>query len=671
MRAAGIKHNKKTIHCDSSYIFIFLICLLFYFYLRAGNGQPISPYYTDYMRDSNRDDDIFKLDFSPEALWARTALRIFRKPLERLLDFKNLNDIHQTAKNMPGDQSFSTKILEGMNITLDIDPRQLARIPAEGRLVVVANHPFGGIEGVILASVLQRIRPDVKIMANYILEVIPELRDVFLFVNPFETRAATRQNLASMKATIGHLKNEGILGVFPAGTVSHMRWDDRQVKDPEWKPNIAGIIRRTEAPVLPVYFCGHNGPVFQAAGLLHPRLRTALLPRQFSNKRKQRLRLHIGHPIPAKRLKAFSEPEKMMTYLRQRTYLLPDITPATPTAPAAQPETKPVPSSNMQEPIIAPVKKELLLADIEQFAEDQKLVENNEYDVFYAEHKQIPNVMREIGRLREVSFRATDEGTGKSIDLDIFDTYYLHLFVWHRKNQDIVGAYRLGHTDRILDRNDRQGLYITTLFGMNAKLLREINPALEMGRSFVTPAYQRSFAPLLMLWKGIGAYVVRHPKYKILFGPVSISNDYETKSRNLLVKFLQASNYLPELAREVTPKMPFEPNAGGDTWKPDAESGKLLSINDVSEIISTIESDSKGVPILLKQYLKLGGKLLGFNVDPEFSNALDGLILVDLTQTPRPILTRYMGNEGATSFLRHHAADTTANAQGKQAGNAS
>lgn len=624
----------------------------------------------DFMRDSNRQDEIFNLDFRPEKVWARAALSLFRKPLEHLLDIKSLNTIHQTARAMPGEQPFSSKILEGMGIKLDVDERQLERIPSTGRLVVVANHPFGGIEGVILASLLQKVRPDVKIMANYMLEMIPELRDVFLFVNPFETKEAARQNLASMKATIGHLRDEGVLGVFPAGTVSHMSWGDRQIKDPEWKQNIAGIIRRTQAPVLPVYFCGHNGPLFQTAGLLHPRLRTALLPRQFANKREQQFSLRIGNPISAKRLEAFPDAGTLMQYLRQRTYLLHSIAPDAKNVAISKSESQPVSSSNMQEPIIEPVAKKLLLNDITHFKEEQKLVENNEYDVYFAQHEQIPNVMREIGRLREVSFRATDEGTGKSLDLDSFDTYYLHLFVWHRENQDIVGAYRLGHTDKILDRTNRQGLYITTLFGIQPELLKEINPALEMGRSFITPKYQRSFAPLLMLWKGIGAYVVKHPRYKILFGPVSISNDYESKSRNLLVKFLQASNYLPELAQQVKPKMPFEPETA-DGWHPDEESGKLLNINDISEMISTIESDSKGVPILLKQYLKLGGKLLGFNVDPEFSNALDGLILVDLTQTPSQILTRYMGHEGAEAFLRYHSDNNTATNSDAQTGSAS
>jgi len=224
----------------------------------------------------------------------------------------------------------------------------------------------------------------------------------------------------------------------------------------------------------------------------------------------------------------------------------------------------------------------------------------------------------------------------------------MHMFVWHREDKEIVGAYRLGRTDNILKKRGKEGLYTTTLFEMKPAFLKQINPALEMGRSFISPKYQRSFAPLLLLWKGIGQYVVKYPKYKILFGPVSISNDYETSSRNLMVKFLTVTNYLPDLARKVKPKMPFKaPRKSG--WQP-AGKQELLDIDDVSDVVSNIESDAKGVPILLKQYLKLGGKLLGFNVDPDFANALDGLILVDLTKTDEKILIRYMGDEGMKKF---------------------
>ncbi|MCH8568342.1 MAG: lysophospholipid acyltransferase family protein [Balneolales bacterium] len=606
------------------------------------------------MSEKNKDNEkIFSLDFTPESLLLKTALGLFKSPLEKVLDIGELNAIHSKAKHLEGDQHFASKLLDVMNINVEYDESGLNRIPAKGKLVIVANHPFGGIEGVILGALINKVRPDCKIMANYLLERIPELRDLFLFVNPFGSREATRQNLLSMKSTLDLLRNDGVFGVFPAGTVSHMSWNDRNVRDPEWADNITRIITKTESPVLPVFFCGHNGSIFQTAGLVHSKLRTLLLPRQFTNKQNTTIKVRFGKVIPFSKLKGFTSEGELTRYLRQRTYLLQSITDSdeqqTFTKRSFMDSCK-----SKYEPVIDPIDPDLLLQDISALDNKQLLLSNNDYDVFYGNSKQLPNILQEIGRLREVSFRATDEGTGKSVDLDEYDKHYMHIFVWHRENRELVGAYRLGRTDNILKKIGMKGLYTTTLFEMKPTLLDNISPALEMGRSFVSPKYQRSFAPLLLLWKGIGQYVVKYPKYKILFGPVSISNDYETSSRNLMVKFLTVSNFLPDMARLVKPKTPFKtPRKKG--WQPPKNHHGLIDIDDISEVVSNIESDQKGVPILLKQYLKLGGKLLGFNLDPEFADALDGLILVDLTKTDEGILSRYMGKEGMDIFREYHA----------------
>ncbi len=584
----------------------------------------------------------------------RMLLSVFKKPLEKILDFNGLNKIYYKGLEVhKEDQHFSKSLLDAMNITVEVDEKSLERIPKSGKVVIVANHPFGGIEGVIMGSILREVRPDSKIMANYMLGMIPELRDLFLFVNPFETASAARENLKSMKGTIALLKDEGALGVFPAGTVSHMTWKNRNIVDPVWSDSITKIIMKTGAPVLPMYFSGQNPKSFQTAGLIHPMLRTMLLPRQFSNKENTTIKVSIGKCIPHVKLKNFSSESELTRYLRQRTYLLSSI---------AKEETEEIEKKSVSsvkkenyEKIIDPVPVEKLLEDINALPEKQLLLTNNEYEVYYSNYKQIPNVMREIGRLREFSFRATDEGTGKSIDIDSYDEHYMHLFIWQKDKQEIVGAYRLGRTDDILKRKGKQGLYTTTLFNIKDSLIKEISPALEMGRSFIQPNYQRSFAPLLLLWKGIGHYVVKHPRYKILYGPVSISNDYQTRSRNLMVTFLKLNNYLPDLAKLVKPKTPFKSDKNG--WKPTDKSEALIDIDDVSDVVSFMEQDAKGVPILLKQYLKLGGKMLGFNVDPDFADALDGLILVDLSKTDPTLLSRYMGKEGMDEFRKHHGMD--------------
>jgi putative hemolysin len=304
--------------------------------------------------------------------------------------------------------------------------------------------------------------------------------------------------------------------------------------------------------------------------------------------------------------------------------------------------------------IVPAIGKALLKAEVEALPVDQLLAASGHFTVHSARAGQIPWCLQEIGRLRELTFRAAGEGTGKASDIDLFDTYYLHLFVWDAKAEAIVGAYRMGLADEILARYGKSGLYTQSLFKYGSRVLRTLNPAIELGRSFVRAEYQRNFAPLLLLWRGIGRFVARSPRYAVLFGPVSISNSYEPVSRRLIVDYLKANSVEAGLARDVKPRRPF--HAGKPADRDVADLCGLGDIEELSRAIERIEPDRKGVPILLKHYLKLGGRVLGFNTDDQFGDALDGLILVDLRTSDPRILARYMGEEGAAEFLAYHRA---------------
>lgn len=256
--------------------------------------------------------------------------------------------------------------------------------------------------------------------------------------------------------------------------------------------------------------------------------------------------------------------------------------------------------------------------------------------------------MTEIGRLREVTFRAAGEGTGRCLDLDRFDDHDHHLFVWHRDKRQIAGAYRIGASDLVAGRRVA-GLYTRTLFRFGRRLLDELGPALELGRSFVTADYQRDFGTLALLWKGIGRFVVRHPRYRVLFGPVSISADYTPASRELLVGTLLQTRLDRTLSPLVRPKRPLAvSSARGDT--------PSFAVDELQAVVAELEPDGKAMPVLLRHYLKLGGRLLAFSVDPAFGHVVDGLIVVDLLDVDRATLQRYMGLEGLASFLAWHAA---------------
>ena len=310
------------------------------------------------------------------------------------------------------------------------------------------------------------------------------------------------------------------------------------------------------------------------------------------------------------------------------------------------------PARTHQAPVAPAIPESLLKAEIEALPAEQRLVESGQYLIQYARAPQIPWCLQEIGRLRELTFRAAGEGTGNASDIDLFDAYYLHLFVWDREVSAIVGAYRMGLADEIVAHYGTRGLYTQSLFRYGAKLLETLNPAIELGRSFVRTEYQKSFSPLLLLWRGIGQFILRNPHYAVLFGPVSISNSYAPISRQLMVEYLRTNKSEAKLARHVKPRRPFRVERS--KIRNEVEVADLKDIEQLSRVIARIEHDSKGVPILLKQYLKLGGRMLGFSADDQFSNALDGLVVVDLRASEPRVLARYMGEEGAAAFFAHH-----------------
>ena len=582
----------------------------------------------------------------------KTIFSVVSAPLERLLAIDRVNQIYFEVGKRTDDRHFADKVLEVMNVSYTIAKDDLERIPKEGPLVVVANHPFGGIEGILMCALLRQVRTDVKFMANFLLGRMPDFRDSLILVDPFGGGDAAKANIKPLKESLKWLKDGHVLGVFPSGEVSHINLLRGGVTDPQWSDTIGRIVRATRSPVVPMFFKGSNGFLFNLLGLVHPRLRTAMLPSELANKQDKLIDIRIGNAIAFKKLERFERDSDMMDYLRMRTYYLENRKPEAKKHMQVTPF--PVRLVKPKEvPIAPPVDPELLRAEVNRLPLEQVLVDSGTYLVLYAGADQIPQTLREIGRLREVTFRDAGEGTGQAIDIDRFDDYYIHLFVWNKATNEVVGAYRLGQTDLIMDRLGIRGLYTSTLFRYKASLLRHISPALEMGRSFVRKEYQRSFAALQLLWRGIGAYVVKYPRYKILFGPVSVNNDYQSSTRQLLAMFLKMNNFQPDLAKLVKARKPMRENLV-EKWK--ARKARLIvdDLAEVESLISDVETDLKTIPILLKQYLKLGGKLLGFNVDPAFSDVLDGLILVDLTKSDRKVIDRYMTKEGVDRLLAYH-----------------
>jgi putative hemolysin len=560
------------------------------------------------------------------------------------------------AEQRPG-ESYYRALLRVLGVQWSISDLDLDRIPRVGACLLVANHPFGMIEGTVLGALLEAVRPDVRIMANSLMGHFPKVAEKCILVDPFGGEGAKQSNRRGIREAFEWLRRDGLLVVFPAGEVASFDVGKRIVTDPPWNTGIVRMAARVRAPVVPAFFDGSNGLGFQVAGMVHPRLRTMLLSREFLNKSGKTLVLRVGNLVSAKKLESFASDEERTGFLRSKTFVLANREePKQPLPflylPRKEKFGKALAKDELA-PIVAVTDPILMEREVYGLDPAALLDQQGDNQVYIVAPNRIPNVVREIGRLREITFRQTGEGTGRSIDLDEFDTYYLHLFIWNKAAREIVGAYRLGQSDRILQNLGIKGFYTATLFAYHRAFIEQVNPALEMGRSFVRAEYQRSYAPLLLLWRGIGVYVRQNPQYKVLFGPVSISNDYHPNSRELMVNFLKQYCRAEDLEHLVRARSPFRTRPLHRRENV-LDAGMAWDIEELSTFIADIETDQKGVPVLLKQYLKLGGRLLGFNIDSQFSNALDGLIVVDLVKTDPRLLERYMGKAGAAPFLAYH-----------------
>jgi putative hemolysin len=491
------------------------------------------------------------------------------------------------------------------------------------------------------------VRADVKILANPFLMGIAELRELFLEVDPFGGLRARSFNRPGVRAALKWLAQGGMLVMFPAGEVSSLDLSARQVVDPAWQLGAARLMRKSGACVLPIHIGGRNSNLFQLSGLINAKLRTLLLVRELLKPRRLPLPIRVGRLIDAAQLTHADGDRQVSEYLRFRTYALAQRD----HAPASHA------SARRAAPIAAEIEREWIAAEIAKLPASNRLLSSGKFDVLVAEARQMPRAMAEIGRLREIAFRAAGEGTGRAADIDAYDAYYEQLVVWDRDAQQIVGGYRIGHARSILARHGPRGLYVSSLFRLSPRLLTQLSNGLELGRSFVRPEYQRSFSPLLLLWKGIAHYVARHPERRLLFGPVSISNDYHPMSQRILVQFLARHYLAVSQTADVKPRQPVK------QWRrPEAVLDALAQADSalLDDILRELEADGKGMPVLLRQYLKLGGRILGFNVDPAFNRVIDCLLLVDLHATGEETLGKYMGREAARRYLARSASDLRA-----------
>jgi putative hemolysin len=549
--------------------------------------------------------------------------------LMKLLKLKEVNKVYQTAHLYEG-MDFVDKILEKLNIRYELDDEDFRNIPANEPFIVVANHPYGGIDGLIMLSLIARKRPDFKIMANYLLQQITPISNHFVLVNPFDKSDKKSMNVSGIKKAMRLVDEGHPIGLFPAGEVSSLRLNNFTIRDKEWNPVVGKMIMKAGVKVVPLYFSGNNSLIFNLLGLVHPVLRTAKLPSELFKKQKEPIQVRIGKPVSIKTVQEFTDPESLLRFLRAKTYSLGSSLDVT-----EHFKFRIRPVLEQPQPIIEAVSTALLEEDIVRVKGRKHLLfVQEQFEVYISGARFIPNILKEITRLREITFREVGEGTNHSFDSDEFDVHYKHLFIWDSAAKKIVGAYRIGLGDVLFRRYKKKGFYLNELFKIAKPFNDILKQSMELGRSFVVKEYQRKPLSLMLLWKGINEFLKQTDyRYRYLIGPVSISNSFSSLSKDLLVDYIKKYHFDNKLSAHVKPRKKYHyqhKGEGKELLNHTSDDMKMLD-----SMISDIETTHNKVPVLLKKYLKQNAKIIAFNIDPKFNHSLDGFLVMDMKEVPQ------------------------------------
>ncbi len=572
-----------------------------------------------------------------------------------------VNDIYNRGKHLPA-QEFLDYLLDDIDVDYEIHEEDLNRIPKTGPFILLANHPLGALDGIIMMHAIGKIRPDFKVMGNFLLHKIKPLEPIVIPVNPFESRKDAYNSVNGLRAALQQIKDGGCLGIFPAGEVSYKN-DEKEIIDREWQDSAIRLAQKAKVPIIPMYFRARNSQLFYRVAKMHPDLQTAMLPSEMIRKRSKPIQIRIGKPILVKNQEEHKTLAEFKTFLRKKVYILssfygkknslrenlsidsikkiPSSIPNLPLKIIPQFIPQLSKASKPQE-IISETSPDLLKKDIETLKSDSMslLFTSNQYECYFSLAQNIPNILREIGRLREITFRAIGEGTNHEIDLDWYDNHYHHLILWDKENDKIVGAYRMALGAEVFKKYGVKGFYISELFNFEPEIHPFFKKCIEMGRAFVVEEYQQKPMPLFLLWRGIVHVTLRNPQQKFIMGGVSISNQFSDFSKSLMIEFMRSHYYDPIVSQYVHAKNEYKVKLKDEDRSLIFESD--ADLNKFDKLIDELEPNMLRLPVLIKKYIKQNAKVIAFNVDPKFNDAIDGLMYIRISDLPdstvKPVL---------------------------------
>ena len=564
--------------------------------------------------------------------------------LNKFIKFKKISKIYK-AHSLKDGLEFVDAILDELNISIEVTEKDLKNIPSSGAFITVSNFPMGGLEALMLAKIILSKRPDFKIGTSYIYHETVPLTEFTIPIDQKKSKKKEHKSIISKKI-FHHIKENGAVGFFPAGRAATFNRDIKKIFDVKWDTSITKMIKIANVPVVPIYFDNVFRRVFYSLGKVHPFFQSFILQKEMLKKRNSVEKIRIGSPITVKEQNNFPDNQQYSRFLRARVYALGANAPVDVNKFFRYKKFFKI---NKVEEIAPPQPQELIVSQINKAKKDYLLFSHRSFDIICAPTSVFPDVLTELGRLREITFREIGEGTNKSIDIDEYDLYFDQLVIWDNEAEKIVGSYRLGRGDDIVEQFSVDGFYINSLFKIKKEMLPILEQSIEMGRTFIAKDYQRKPLSLFMLWKGIFYFLLKNPQYRYLFGPVSISQDFSELTKNLIVNFFESHYFRPDLAKYIKPRKKYK--------VPVKEFDKKILLQDIGDDLEKLDKYVKEIepgariPVLFKKYLNLGGKTIAFNVDPKFNNCLDGLMLVDIFDLPHETLKVFAKDLDDNSIL--------------------
>ncbi|MFA7325458.1 MAG: lysophospholipid acyltransferase family protein [Candidatus Kapaibacterium sp.] len=554
--------------------------------------------------------------------------RLLERIVDNFLSFKDVNKFLRRTENWSGIE-FIEELFDYIDFSFTTTHKDKQKIPSEGRLIVVANHPLGGLDALSLICGIYEVRQDIKILANEMLTNIEQLNEFIIPVDVFSKSQKKSTMVAIHKAMI----EEKVLIIFPAGEVSRLR--SGKVMDGDWSKSTISIAKKYGAPILPVFIKAQNSVFFYMVSKLNKRLSTALLPREIFKKAGERISIKIGDIIPSVAISNYMKDKLLIKLLKKHVYRI----------------AKDKKEIFMTEKnVIHPQSQKTIKVELNM---SRLLVNIDEKTKLYTTKYQISkNVINEISRLRELTYRKVGEGTGNKSDKDNYDKICDHLILWNNDNIEIIGSYRLGDLSEIIANHGYESIYNHQLYEFSLEFEKVLENTLELGRSFIQQKYWRTNA-LDYLWQGIGAYVIERPHIKYMFGAVSLSDSYSELAKNLIVFYYQkwysegVNSYLKAKYPYEIPKLSYRTvlsTLNGADYK-----------EDFINLKKSLSELGYSVPVLLRKYTDLceygGVKFLGFGIDESFNNSIDCVVLLDLDKIKPEFKERYFNNKKLNKII--------------------